>query len=160
MPPPGSIKINTDAAIVESASGHTFACVARDGTGSCLGAIARGRRGLVSPELAEILGIKEALSWIKEKGWHDVIVESDCLVAIQSIQSSISMQSYFGRLVEECKLLLTQLKPKCVGIKFIKRSANAVAHFLAKSTCIVSDRILGGPDVYPDLLSVLLKDLC
>ena len=114
---------------------------------------------MVSPELAEILGIKEALSWIKEKGWQDVTIESDCLLAILSIRSDTIMQSYYGRLVEECKVLLSSLNPKRVGLKFIKRSANAVAHFLAKSTGIVSDRVLGGSDVSPDLLSVLLNDL-
>ena len=159
LPPSGTIKINTDAAIVESAHGHSFACVARNSLGHCLGAVARGRCGLVSPEVAETLGIKEALSWVKEKGWQDVIIESDCLVAIQSIRCGIIMHSYYGRLVEECKHLLLLLKPKRVCLKFIKRSANAVAHFLAKSTTIVSDRIIGGLDIGPGLNTVLLNDL-
>ena len=144
---------------MESANGHSFVCVARNYLGHCIGAVARGRSGMVLPEVAEILGIKEALSWVKDKGWQDVIIESDCLVAIQSIRSGTILHSYYGRLVEECKHLLLLLKPKRVCLKFIKRSANAVAHFLAKDTSIVSDRILEGFDVPSDLQSVMLNDL-
>ncbi|XP_060974712.1 uncharacterized protein LOC133039780 [Cannabis sativa] len=62
----------------------------------------RSRWGCVTPEIAEVIGIKEALSWIKRKGWEKVVVESDALVVVQAINSSIQMPSQFGLLVEDC----------------------------------------------------------
>ena len=124
--------------------------MARGNQGQFLGALVRCRSGSVLPDVAEVLGIKEALSWIKE--------ESDCLVAVQSLRSSVSMQSYFGRLVRACKLLLFDLKPKNVSIKFIKRSANTAAHFLAKSSSVVSDHKLSFHDLSPEFKALLLND--
>ena len=115
--------------------------------------------GLVEPDFAEALGIREALSWIKTKDWHNVEVESDSLVSIQAIRSPTVLLSYFGRIVHECRQLLLDLIHHEVSIKFVKRSANAVAHSLARSTSIISDRIVSGSDVPVDLKFVLLNDL-
>ncbi|KAM6558557.1 hypothetical protein CsatA_027796 [Cannabis sativa] len=82
------------------------------------------------------MGMKEALSWIKRKGWEDVIVETDSLMVVQALNSSIHMTSYFGLLVEDCRLILTTLKN--VLISFVYRSANKAAHCLARESCSLS----------------------
>lgn len=53
--------------------------------------------------MAEIMGIREALSWVKRKSWNKVVIESDSLLADQAIRSSKVELSYLGRLVRECK---------------------------------------------------------
>uniref|UniRef100_A0A803NS52 RNase H type-1 domain-containing protein n=1 Tax=Cannabis sativa TaxID=3483 RepID=A0A803NS52_CANSA len=64
----GKIKINVDGAIFEAQRMFGFGCVARDHAGQLLEAISDSKFGVVLPEIAEIVGMKEALSWIKEKG--------------------------------------------------------------------------------------------
>ena len=81
-------------------------------------------------------------------------------MAIQSLRSSHLMQSYFGRLVCDCRHLLSDLNQNCVSVNFIKRSANDVAHFLAKSTSVVADCKLGVHDLPTELQVVLLNDFC
>lgn len=49
----------------------------KDGISSC-------KIGRVAPEIAiaEAIGVREALSWIKEQKWERVTVETDCLASI------------------------------------------------------------------------------
>lgn len=61
--------------------------------------------------------------------------------------------------MEESRNILASLCNKNVKFKFVKRSANGVAHFLARTSCSIADRIWKVGDVHPDFDSVLLKDL-
>ncbi|KAM6541763.1 hypothetical protein CsatB_006210 [Cannabis sativa] len=135
-PMSGKIKINVDGAIFEPQQLFGFGCLARNHTGQLLEAFAESKFGVVLPEIAEIMGMKEALSWIKRKGWEDVIVETDSLIVVQALNSSIHMTSYFGLLVEDCRLILSTLKN--VLISFVYRSANKAAHCLARESCSLS----------------------
>lgn len=40
--------------------------------------------------------------------------------------------SYLGRVVDECKLKLLDLKDRNVFVKFVKRPVNKLAHYLSK----------------------------
>ncbi|XP_074346578.1 uncharacterized protein LOC141685372 [Apium graveolens] len=93
------------------------------------GAKSSCRQGCVNPEMAEAIGIREALSWVKEHNWPQVVVESDCLGAIQANSCSSISLSYLGRIIDECKRLLLELKSRNATLRFVKRSANMVAHF-------------------------------
>uniref|UniRef100_A0A803PJ10 Reverse transcriptase domain-containing protein n=1 Tax=Cannabis sativa TaxID=3483 RepID=A0A803PJ10_CANSA len=149
LPNIDTIKINTDAAIFSSTNCYSYSCVARTHNGTLLQAKAKCVRGVVSPEVAKALGIHEALNWIKDKQWSRVEVESDCLVAIQSIRSSSTMFSYFGRIITKCKKLLDESKDCFVSLKFVKRSANNGAHYLARFTCSIADRSLSVSNMLP-----------
>lgn len=85
-----------DAAFFEDTENYNYACIARDNAGSVIEAISCCRAGLLAVGMAEALGVCEALSWIKQKDWRDVIVESDNLTMVQSICSKYLMLSYFG----------------------------------------------------------------
>lgn len=85
------------------------------------------------------------------------MIESDCLVAIQAIRSPLNMLSYFGGIVQECRALLYCLKH--VSLVFIKRSANKVAHAIARETCYIADRSFGGDSISSEVHDVLLNDL-
>ncbi|XP_060966242.1 uncharacterized protein LOC133034831 [Cannabis sativa] len=110
-----------------------FGCVARDTNGMLLEAISASRFGVVKPEIAETIGIKETLSWIERKQWSNVVIETDALVVVQAINSSILMPSQFGLLVGDCRALISSLNN--VSLKFVKRSANRAAHCLARESC-------------------------
>ncbi|XP_062086997.1 uncharacterized protein LOC133793717 [Humulus lupulus] len=157
-PAAGVIKINVDAALFSESSTYSFACVARNDQGHTLEAITCCRNGVVSPELAEAMGMREALSWIKKKSWDKVTIETDCLTVVQALRCSISMDSYFGSLITECKGLWSDVKN--IKILFVKRSANNVAHALARASCHVADCTFRGGDLSPAILDVLLKDSC
>lgn len=86
-------------------------------------------------------------------------VESDCWVAIQAIRSSAKLYSYFGRVVTDCRRLLSELQSSNVKLRFIKRSANTVAHFVAKATSSIAVRKWSRDCIPADFADVLCKDL-
>lgn len=106
------------------------------------------------------MGVRKALSWIKDQRYNNVIVETDCLVLVQALRSSNGvLLSYFGRLVDESRQLLEELRGRCVSVNFIKRSANKVADFLARSTSSIADRIWRINVNYPQFIDVLMNNL-
>lgn len=129
--PPGESEfiLNTDVALFVQNACFSTAWMIRDQHGHLVEARARCKFGRPAPEVAEVLGIKEALSWLNTSAFQNVEIQSDCLVAIQAIRSNTSLFSYFGRLVVEYHTLLSELKHFNVSLRFIKRSANSVAHF-------------------------------
>lgn len=114
----------------EDCGGVGFGLVARDSDGELIEAIAKVHPTLVPPVVAEAMAFKEALSWVDARGWHDAVVESDCLSMVQAIRSHVPMRSYFGLIIEDCRELLRRLNK--IGLFFVKRFANMVAHQVAK----------------------------
>lgn len=88
--------------------------------------------------MAEALSIKEALSWVKDKGWCKVVVESDCLNVIQAIRSKAPMGSPLGQVIQACRDMLEEFNT--VSLFFVKRSANMAAHELARLSYSFPDR--------------------
>lgn len=117
-------KVNTDATIFKSSNLYSFAFAARDHKGDLVEARSSCRVGCTTPEYAESIGIREALSWIKGKQMANARVETDCLVAVQAIRGNAAMVSYFGVLIQECRDLSKELGVKDVVLNFVKRSAN------------------------------------
>lgn len=135
----GIIKVNIVAVIFEDSDSYSYSRLARNHLGELVDAFANDRQGRIDPTIAEVMSIKEALSWINRKAWPQVIVETDCLVVIQAIWCSSVNLSYLVRVVDECKKLLVEFRDCNVTLNTVKRSANIVAHFLARYNCSIAD---------------------
>ncbi|KAM6584107.1 hypothetical protein CsatB_011109 [Cannabis sativa] len=151
------VKINVDGAIFEAMHSFGFGFIARDCHGEIIEAGSFNKNGTSSPELVELIGIKEALSWIKDKSWGRIVLESDCLLAVQAIHTNVALPSTFGMLVQDCQHLLSQMSH--VSLCFVKRSANKAAHFLARNSCYLSDRFFVKDTSPYDLLRIVLDDI-
>ncbi|KAM6600853.1 hypothetical protein CsatA_020462 [Cannabis sativa] len=152
----GKIKVNVDGAIFASDGRFGAAGVARDSQGRFIEGFTVLRVGRVDSAMAELVGVKEALSWIKRKHWGPVDLETDSLVVVQAVQSTMEIPSPFGLQVAVCRSLLADLP--LVSINFVKRSVNKAAHCLARSSCLYSDRIFSEDDVPPDFLSIVVVE--
>ncbi|KAM6583510.1 hypothetical protein CsatB_010512 [Cannabis sativa] len=90
-PNANEIKVNVDASIFGSSQDYGYGMVARDEHGFMLEATSRLCHGYVRPELAKAIGVREALSWIKNKQWPQVTLETDSnLVAHTIARAAIS----------------------------------------------------------------------
>uniref|UniRef100_A0A803QRG6 RNase H type-1 domain-containing protein n=1 Tax=Cannabis sativa TaxID=3483 RepID=A0A803QRG6_CANSA len=89
-----TVKVNVDRAIFEAQNKFGFGCVGRDSNGRLFTTFFASRVGLVKPEIVETIGIKKVLSWIKKKQWANVIIETDALLVVQAIKSSILMHAF------------------------------------------------------------------
>lgn len=59
-----------------------------------------------------------------------IIVESDCQVAVMSINNSVPIFSPFGTIIDDCQSILNDIQN--VTIQFVKRSGNKAADCLAR----------------------------
>uniref|UniRef100_A0A803Q660 Reverse transcriptase n=1 Tax=Cannabis sativa TaxID=3483 RepID=A0A803Q660_CANSA len=147
-PTDNMIKINVDGATFETENEYGYGIVACDSEGNVIDFVAKYFHGSFPAEVVEALGIKEALSWIKDKGWSTIEVETDSLLTIQAVFSQQQMTSVFGLITHDCKSCLSSLPN--VSLRFVKRSANKVAHFMAKRSCFYSDRSIHDVDILTD----------
>uniref|UniRef100_A0A803NKG4 Reverse transcriptase domain-containing protein n=1 Tax=Cannabis sativa TaxID=3483 RepID=A0A803NKG4_CANSA len=150
------IKVNVDGAIFSEESRFSFGMVARDSNDFVLEAVQTCCSGSWGPLMVEALGLKEALSWIKRKGWHHVIVETDCLTLINDIKNAKSLVSPYGLVLKDCISLLTSLIS--IECYFVKRSANRLAHAFARAYLLEVDRILSGVSLPACYSSLVLED--
>lgn len=88
VPDINKVKVNIDAALFKDIHCFSVASIARDHSGDLIEAFSKCRLGSVKPAVAEVIRIREALSWIKRKGWSNVEVETDSLLAVQAVRSS------------------------------------------------------------------------
>ncbi|XP_030494821.2 uncharacterized protein LOC115710603 [Cannabis sativa] len=152
-----NVKVNVDAAIFEASRQFGVGWVARDARGLLIHGHTKLFNVQATPELAEAVGIREALSWIKSSGLQQVVLETDCLSIVQALRSSIVMISTFGQVVNECKALLNDLRT--ISIYFIHRSANTVAHELARASVSFPDCNFSLDSVPTVLLHVLVTNM-
>ena len=132
------MKCNIDAVIFQQEGFMGYGWVLRDDERMVIAAKNGVMNGLVDPAMAEAMSCREALSWLKSLNISKVIVESDALQVINCLNGDHSDKSYFGNIIDDCKILSKDLGV-CL-FKFVRRSANQVAHTLAKATGSMSDR--------------------
>ncbi|XP_074346940.1 uncharacterized protein LOC141685753 [Apium graveolens] len=112
--------------------------------------------GVVRPEYADAIAVKEALSWVKEKGWRKIVINSDCLAVVQAMRSNVILNSPFGQVIRECRMILRDLN---IELFFVKRSANMAAHYLARESCSFPGQVFDRGSVPIELNSILFVDL-
>ncbi|XP_073126761.1 uncharacterized protein [Henckelia pumila] len=152
-PPRQFLKCNVDAAIFNSPPRMGFGCIIRDSMGEAIAAVHGCFPGVFDPRTAEALSIREALSWLKDLSYSDIMVESDALTLIEALKKRSPDDSYVGLIIEDCRFLALELN-SCSFV-FVRRSANQAAHTLAKAAGSLSGRE-GRVIPSPSLVSVVV----
>ncbi|CAH9125783.1 unnamed protein product [Cuscuta epithymum] len=108
-PSPERYKLNVDAAVREKMCGLRW--VLRNEAGDFIAGVAKVGHGVLSSLEDELIGIREALSWMKERGWDSVEVESDSSGAVAEIlqESSVSLVGIIGGDIQEIALGFTDI---------------------------------------------------
>ncbi|KAJ8765805.1 hypothetical protein K2173_015611 [Erythroxylum novogranatense] len=134
------LKLNVDGALFDNLF-VGLGIVVRDSLGSFISAMQVAIPGHFAANTVEVMAIREALSWIKDVGWSPTILESDAQSCVRAILDPNYMdESAFGLLVFDCKSLLTEVRD--VSLVFIRRSANGIAHRLARAVIILTDKVV------------------
>lgn len=129
---------NVDAAVYADRGRSSFGCVLRNDQGKFVVGLGGCFEGVTDPKQAEAMDVKEALTWLKSKGINQVHIELDCLAVVQAINSKKTDMSYFGSIIADCKLIVQDLGS--FSLYFVRRSANAAAHTLAREAGSLTER--------------------
>lgn len=156
-PTQGTVKCNVDASVLKEPSRMGFGGLIRGATGNFIAAIQGSYSGNFSPLIAEAVGIREVLSWIKSGDFGPIIVESDLKLLVDALKSNVEDESSVGIIVDDCKALL-QAITDC-SVCFVFRSANNAAHSLARVVNSMTGRTVWDSVCPPFLTDVLVNDL-
>ncbi|VFQ67010.1 unnamed protein product [Cuscuta campestris] len=107
-PRDGFVKVNIDAStgLIDDMMGVGF--IARNELGVFLAAKNTSFRGSYGPREAEAVAVKEALSWIKSKGWMQVEIEIDCKEVVDALNNPSDDWSYFSSIITDGLLIVKQ----------------------------------------------------
>ena len=137
-PATGTLKLNVDASVFPGANQFNIGMVLRNHAGEFITAKNQNFAGEVSVFEAEAVGVREALSWLKDmqRQEDEVIIESDSQLTVRAIHTNNLNYLEIGEVIESCKQLLRSF---CrVSLVFIRKNANKVAHELARIPCLVN----------------------
>lgn len=151
----GWLKFNVDASLFSGTNAFAIGMVVRDAQGEFLAGKTVRSRGEVSVMEAEAFGVLEALKWLEEMGYYNVIVESDCLLVVDAIAKENVYQLEVGDLLQACRERLKWRSD--IQVCFVKKQANKAAHMLARHPCLLDSFIvfMSPPDM---LLETLYLD--
>lgn len=76
---------------------------------------------------------------------------------IQCLRSTVTLSSPFGLVISDCKQLMQDVEN--AEFCFVKRSANRVAHCLARQSYVISDRSFTELDAPPEVLALCRSDI-
>lgn len=154
-PAHGWVKINTDAAIFQADESIGVSCIIKNENGDFVGARASRKSVWLQPREAEAVGLKEALAWVKQLGFKKCIFETDAKMVVDACKGTQG-RSYFHTIVLDCVESFKHFD--AVLVEYVHRSANVVAHTLAKATLSMSG-FQEWFNVTPDFISdVLISD--
>lgn len=136
-PPEGVLKINVDASFSQDSASFSVGMM-RNHRGEFLLGKNLSREKPDSAFEAEALGVREALSWIKEQRLqnHNILLESDSLLVVSGVNSLEMNLLEVGEVLEHCKILLRELT--ATSLHFVRNQANQVAHKYVKLSCLVN----------------------
>nr|GMD81979.1 agamous-like MADS-box protein AGL61 [Ipomoea batatas] len=89
-PSVGSLKLNIDVSVHCDASHVGMGWILRDQEGCLVAAQAETRRNPLHPREVEALAVLDALSWLKDYHWDNVLVETDAEVVVRSLRKPSS----------------------------------------------------------------------
>jgi ribonuclease HI len=130
-PPEGMVKIHVDAALFPSSRRMGIGVVIRSHRGDCLLSCSELVQEVMTPEVAEALALRHAVSLAGDEGFDNVVIASDCLSLVQRINSSTVDRSQVGVLVQDIKARSSSFA--AVSFIHVYRNCNEAAHTLARS---------------------------
>ena len=137
-PPRGSYKINVDAAYNSTSQVACLGAVARDSQASIIFSAVSKVAGIDSSLQAEALGILFGLQIGNELNFHNVILESDCLIMVNEIAKKQDSFCEWASILQDIQDL--SLEFSSCSFRHVNREVNELAHSIARVPCDIGDR--------------------
>lgn len=141
-PEQGGFKINVDASVMPGVNSFSVGMVLRGHDGGFVAGKTTRFNAADSVFEAETIGVREALSWIYDNNLQNenVVIESDSMTTVNAIHRKEVNHLEVGDVIDSCCNLLDNLRH--ASVCFVRKSANRVAHSLARYPCLVHCHVL------------------
>ena len=107
-----------------------FGAVIRNNMGEVMAALLAKGPPVANGEEAEILACRKALEFAVEAGFQDVVVEGDNVTVMNGLTADKTDNSLLGNIYDDVRCLA--LRFRSISASCVRRSANGVAHSLAR----------------------------
>ncbi|XP_030969947.1 uncharacterized protein LOC115990240 [Quercus lobata] len=157
QPPEGMMyKLNFDAAVLTDTSASGVGVIIRNDRGQVMVALSSKGLAVTNSKEAEVLACRQAMEFVLDAGFSDLIMEGDDSNVIRSIVSAQIDWSHLGNLYDDIRCLAGRLRH--VEFRGIRRITNEVAHSLARFARHLSEDIVWLEDSPPPALEALYSD--
>jgi ribonuclease HI len=129
-PTEGTIKINVDATFDVDQGKGSLAAVARDFKGKFLYASCKELLFVADPFMAEAYALREGLSMAQHLGVNKVVIQSDNLQVIETMNNGGFWATTSAAIFEDCVILAAGYRN--ISFDHCNREANEVAYELAR----------------------------
>jgi ribonuclease HI len=157
QPSPGHLKCNVDASFYNMAGATGWGWVVRDSRGHFHLAGTNIIHSPLSILEGEAMALLEAMEEATHRGLSPIIFESDSKLVVDAISSRQSGVSEFSILITRIQSLLRS--NNYFEVKYVKRQANKVAHYLATAAFSLSRRRVFDL-VPPCIATYLINEMC
>ena len=155
-PPQGWFKANVDGAIFKETNKAGIGVVVRDSQGWVLATLLEKVEGVQDAEVIEALAIRRAIRFAIETRFNCVIIESDSLLVVKTVQDTDEITCHIGSIIDDVKHLSKAMK-SC-EFHHTKREANQVAHTLARNAIHVDTEMAWLEEIPPCVFDVIRMD--
>jgi ribonuclease HI len=157
QPPPGYLKCNVDASFYHLAGATGCGWVFRDFRGCFKLAGTNIMPSSLTVMEGEALALIEALEEATRRGFIYVSFESDSKLVVDAINHRQTGVSEFSLLISHIQSLLNL--HNYFEVKYVRRQANKVAHYLARAAFSMSSRRVFD-SVPPCIETYLINEMC
>uniref|UniRef100_A0A803PXR5 Reverse transcriptase domain-containing protein n=1 Tax=Cannabis sativa TaxID=3483 RepID=A0A803PXR5_CANSA len=146
-PPPGQLKLNTDAAINMSSSLIGLGAIHRNSHGKIVAAMSTSVKGRCKPEEIEAMALSWSLKTLLQLELPVHLIETDSLLVVQNLKKSTTHLTSFHAILNDVHFLVSNF-PRA-------RSANNEAHLLTKFALTVDTECIWLEEIPPPLMTVM-----
>ncbi|XP_073282893.1 uncharacterized protein [Primulina huaijiensis] len=129
-PPTGYLRLDVDASYNTNINAYEIGGAVRDHQGKMICAFGQKIKQPLSVTHGELIALHEGLKILGDRNYQGVYVASNSLLTVQAVTKLYEDFGYMGTIAAETGELMKG--PMVSHLYHIKRSANTVAHVLAK----------------------------
>ncbi|XVE79930.1 hypothetical protein DITRI_Ditri14bG0096800 [Diplodiscus trichospermus] len=155
-PPISFLKCNSDVAIFNDTYSAGLGSVLRDANEAFVACCVSVLSNLPSVKECEALALLDAMTWVYNRLFKNVIFKLDAKGVVDVVNSSVNDITEFGSIDSCCCSFLAQAKTYLVS--FVKRQANDAAHALAREACFHACSHLCYD--MPNCLATVMNNVC
>ena len=149
-------KLNFDSSIFQDGENSGVGVIIRNDRGEVMTALSAKGPPVTGSEEAKIFTCRRAVEFAVNCGFSELVLEGDNQALMDALRKRKGLSSWLGHVLQDVLCLLDRLSRVQVG--FVTRSANNVAHILARYAKDLVEDIVWIEDSPPLVVEALYLD--